>query len=70
MIALSKSVIRQKEHDIELAISGAEELKKKIDSMNNEKEKLKEEDRQLKDEAKKLENIVRMKIEQLDRKVR
>ena len=70
MIALSKSVIRQKEHDIELAISGAEELKKKIDSMNNEKEKLKEEDRQLKDEAKKLEDIVRMKIEQLDRKVR
>lgn len=70
MIALSKSAISQKEHDIELAISGAEELKKKIDSMNSEKQKLKEEDRQLKDEAKKLEDIVRSKIEKLERKER
>ena len=70
MIALSKSAISQKEHDIELAISGAEELKKKIDSMNNEKQKLKEEDRLLKDEAKKLEDIVRSKSEKLESKER
>ena len=70
MITLSESAISQKERDIELAISGAEELKKKLDSMNSEKQKLKEEDRLLKDEAKKLEDIVRSKIEKLERKER
>lgn len=70
MIAMSQDAIAKQERAIELAIAGAEALKKQISNMSAEKEALKQEDAELKKAVEKLENSIRNRIEELERKER
>jgi len=67
---LSQNAIEQQEHAIELATAGAEALKIQISNMASEKETLRQEGIELKEEAEKLENVIKNKIKNLERKGR
>lgn len=70
MIAISKNAIEQQESAIKLATAGAEALKKRISDMTAEKETLKQEDAELKKSVEKLQNSIRNRIKDLERKER
>ena len=70
MIAMSKNAIVQQESAIKLATAGAEALKKQIRNMSAEKEALKQEDAELKKAVEKLENSIKDRIRDLERKER
>lgn len=65
---LGKDVITQQNNSIELAVAGAEAIKNQINNMNQEKARLKQDNLELKQAAEKLENAIRSKINELERK--
>ena len=67
---MSQNAIVQQENAIELASAGAEALKKQIDSMSTEKESLKQENAELKIAVERLENSIKNRIKELERKVK
>lgn len=70
IVAMSQNAIVQQENAIELASAGAEALKKQIDSMSTEKESLKQENAELKIAVERLENSIKNRIKELERKVK
>lgn len=65
IVAMSQNAIQQQENAIELAMAGAEALKKRIDSMAAEKEELLKENTDLKKAAERLENSIKSRIKDL-----
>lgn len=68
ILAMSQNAIQQQENAIELAKAGAEALKKRIDSMAAEKEELLKENKDLKKAVERLENSIKSRIRDLERK--
>lgn len=68
ILAMSQNAIQQQENAIELAMAGAEALKKRIDSMAAEKEELLKENTDLKNAVERLENSIKSRIRDLGRK--
>lgn len=68
ILAMSQNAIQQQENAIELAMAGAEALKKRIDSMAAEKEELLKENTDLKNAVERLENSIKSRIRDLERK--
>ena len=68
--SLSENAIVQQENAIELATAGAEALKQQISKMALEKETLKQENDELKKAVEKLENSIKTRIKELERKER
>ncbi len=65
IVTLSQNAIAQQEKAIELAVAGAEALKKQIDSMATEKKALKQENADLKKAVEILENSIKNRIREL-----
>ena len=68
ILAMSQNAIQQQETAIELAMAGAEALKKRIDSMAAEKDELLKENKDLKKAVERLENSIKSRIRDLERK--
>ena len=68
IVAMSQNAIQQQETAIELAMAGAEALKKRIDSMAAEKDELLKENKDLKKAVERLENSIKSRIRDLERK--
>ena len=68
IVTMSQNAIQQQENAIELATAGAEALKKKIDSMSMEKEELLKENADLKKAVERLEDSIKSRIRDLERR--
>lgn len=68
LTAISQNAIKKQESDIDLAIAGAETLQKQIENMDLEKTNLKQQNEELKKAIEKLENSLKNKISELERK--
>ena len=65
---MSQNAIQQQENAIELAMAGAEALKKRIDSMSVEKEELLRENSDLKKAVEQFENSIKKRISNIERR--
>ena len=68
IVKLGNDAITQQNKSIELAIAGSEVIKNQINNMNHEKARLKQDNLELRKAAEKLENVIRSKIKELERK--
>lgn len=66
VLEISRNAINQEKNSMELATKGADELKKQVNDMNAQMEILKNENVELKKSAKKLENMIKLKIEGIE----